>query len=108
MSSKFIYLVNTNTQIDNNLIVYICKTQRKYLYQSEQINLQTDLTTRNHSIRMNAVLLPTVRASVAANRCQCQWGIGTERGPQVNKFEQVFNDNHQMSLPVGPEGGSHV
>ena len=28
-------------------------------------------------------------------------GIGWGIGPQVNKFEQVFNDNHQMSVAGG-------
>ena len=36
--------------------------------------------------------LPTVCVLVAA-RCQNQW-----EGPQVNKFEQVSSDDHQMSL----------
>ena len=36
--------------------------------------------------------LPTVRASAAS--CQYWWG----GGPQVNKFEQVSSDGHQMPL----------
>ena len=38
-----------------------------------------------------------VRASVATTTCHSQ-------GPQVNKFEQVSSDDHQMSLAVGPGG----
>ena len=36
-----------------------------------------------------------LRASIVT-RCQVSTGGGG--GPEVNKFEQVFNDGHQMSL----------
>ena len=45
--------------------------------------------------------LPTVCVLVAT-RCQYQW-----EGPQVNKFEQVSSDGHQMSL-VGTVRSSEV
>ena len=32
---------------------------------------------------------------------QCQWGVWGGRGPQVNKFEKVSGDDHQMSLAGG-------
>ena len=35
---------------------------------------------------------------------------GGELGPQVNKFEQVYNDDHQMSVAgggVGPRSDIH-
>ena len=35
--------------------------------------------------------------SVTTTRCQYQWGVGL----QVNKFEQVSSDDHQMSLAGG-------
>ena len=37
---------------------------------------------------------------VHTTRCQYQW-----EGPQVNKFEQVTSDCHQMSLPEGQGQG---
>ena len=42
------------------------------------------------------LLALTVSASTAT-RCQYQWG----RGLEVNKFEQVSSDGHQMSLVGG-------
>ena len=42
--------------------------------------------------------LPTVRVLVATTRCQYWWG----EGPQMSKFEQVSNDDHEM--PVVGEG----
>ena len=55
--------------------------------------------TRQHSSRMHTTRLPTVHVSVATTRCQYWW---RERvGPQVNKFEQVFSNDHQMSLVEG-------
>ena len=50
---------------------------------------------------MHTIHLPTVHVSVDATRCQYWWG---QVGPQVNKFEQVFSDDHQMSVAGG--GGS--
>ena len=42
--------------------------------------------------------LPTIRISVSTTRYQYP-GVGEgELGPQVNKFEQVYNDDHQMSV----------
>ena len=45
---------------------------------------------------MRTTRLPTIRA--LAIRCQYQWG----ESPQINKFEQVSSDCHQMSLAGGP------
>ena len=42
-------------------------------------------------------------ASVTATRCQYQWG----EGPQMNKFEQVSSDHHQMSV-AGAGAGPQV
>ena len=47
---------------------------------------------------MHTARLPTVRVSVATTRCQYWWRVG----PQVNKFEWVSKDDHQMSV-VGRE-----
>ena len=49
--------------------------------------------------------LPTVRISVVSTRCQYQ-GVGV--GSQVNKFEQVSSDDHQMFVPGGRVSRSHV
>ena len=65
---------------------------------------------------MRTARLPTVRALVANTRyqycCLYVWGWG---GPEVNKFEQVSSDDHQMSVEgegVGTQvscpGGTHV
>ena len=43
---------------------------------------------------MHTTRLPTIRVSVATTRCQYHAGVG----PQVNKSEQVSNDDHQMSV----------
>ena len=44
---------------------------------------------------MRANRLPTVLVSVATTRYQNRRrGVG----PQVNKFEQLFSDDHQMSV----------
>ena len=56
------------------------------------------MVTRQHSSRMRIAHLPTILALVAATRCQYWWG---RVGPQVNKFEQVSHDNHQMSVARG-------
>ena len=56
--------------------------------------------------RMCTAHLPTVRASMAT-RCQYRWEGWLGTGVQVNKFEQVVSDGHQVSL-AGEEvvGGS--
>ena len=41
--------------------------------------------------------LPIVRVLVATTRCQYHAGLG----PQVNNFEQVSSDDHQMSVARG-------
>ena len=51
--------------------------------------------TRMHSTRMHTACLPTVGVSVATTGFQ-YW---LEGGLKVNKFEQVFSDDHQMSVP---------
>ena len=54
--------------------------------------------TTQHSSRMHTSRLPTVRVSVTTTKCwYCFGGID----PQVNKFEQVSNNDHQMSVAVG-------
>ena len=50
--------------------------------------------TKQNSSRMRTVRLPTTCVLVATTRCQYRWGIGL----QVNKFEQVSSDDHQMSV----------
>ena len=67
--------------------------------------------TRKHSSRMRTTRLPTLHVSVTTTRCQYWWGVNSERVgcPQVNKFEQVFSDYHQLSVAEvgipGPIGG---
>ena len=46
---------------------------------------------------MHTARLPTIPASVAT-KCQYWWGVAS---PQVNKFEQVSGDSHQISLAGG-------
>ena len=55
------------------------------------------LITRKHSIRMRAPLLRSaVQCSASmTTRCQHQW-TEWEGGPEVNKFELVSSDGHQM------------
>ena len=62
---------------------------------------ETISETRQHFGRMRAIRLPTVRVSVATTRCQCCGG----GGPQVNKYEQVSSDDHQMSMGGWGAGG---
>ena len=50
-----------------------------------------------HSSRMHTARLQTVHVSVATTRCQYCDGVG----PQLNKFEQVSSDDHQMSVVQG-------
>ena len=63
-------------------------------------------TARQHSSRMHTTHLKTVRpsVSVATTRCHSmEGGVSSQK----NKFEQVSNDHHQMSLAgegVGPQG----
>ena len=45
---------------------------------------------------MHTIRLQTIHASVDITRMS----LG---GYQVNKFEQVFSDDHQMSLARGPD-----
>ena len=47
---------------------------------------------------MHTARLPTVSALVTT-RCQYRWGC-----PQVNKFEQVSSNGHQMSPSIGVLG----
>ena len=56
--------------------------------------------TRKHSSKMRIARLTTTHA--LSTRCQ-YW----QRGPQMNKFEQVSSVGHQMSLAGGEgwEGG---
>ena len=41
-----------------------------------------------------------------ANRCQYQWSGVEGWRPQVNKFELVSSNGHQMSLTVGTRAGA--
>ena len=65
----------------------------------------TAFSTRHHSSRMHTARLETVCASksVATNRCHGGWGWWL--GLQINKFEQVSSDHHQMSLTWGRSPG---
>ena len=49
-----------------------------------------------HSSSVPAARLPRVRVSLATTGCQYWWGMGI--GPQMNKFEQVSSDDHQISV----------
>ena len=62
----------------------------------------TSFNRRQHSSRMRTARLPTICVSVATTRCQYCWG-----NPQVNNFEQVSVDDHQMSVVgrVAPRSG---
>ena len=65
--------------------------------------------TRQYSSRMRTTRLPTVGVSVVSTRCQD--GGPRVLGPRVNKFEQVFSDDHQMSVAggwVGIEDPCHM
>ena len=61
---------------------------------------------------MRTARLPTVCVSVATIRCQYH-GVGGVC-PQVNKFQQVSNDDHQMSdggrspVVMSSEGGGGI
>ena len=64
---------------------------------------------RQYSSRMRTARLPTVGVSVVSTRCQ--YGGPRVLGPQVNKFEQVFSDDHQMSVAgdgVGIQDPCHM
>ena len=63
------------------------------------------ILTGQHSIRMHTTRLSTISVSVAATRCQyCGRGICHE----VNKFEQVSNGDHQISVAGGRASRPHV
>ena len=51
------------------------------------------------NIPVGCTHLPTVYVPVATTRCRYHLGGGL--GPQVNKFEQVSSDDHQMSVAWG-------
>ena len=51
---------------------------------------------------MRTARLPTIPVLVATTRCQYQWG---SIGPQVNKFEKVSSDDHQMTVAGGRRPG---
>ena len=57
--------------------------------------------TRKHSSRMRTARLETVHAPIllATTRCLFMGEVG--EGPQMNKFEQVSSDHHQLSLTGG-------
>ena len=60
--------------------------------------LSVPIQTRRHSSRMRTTRLLTVRVLMAATGRQCRgWGVMS----QVNKFEQVSSDDHQISVEVG-------
>ena len=42
--------------------------------------------------------METIRASVSVVTTRCRSWRGGGEGYQMNKFEQVFTDHHQMSL----------
>ena len=69
---------------------------------SSQVQVKQIVVTKQRSIRMQNP--PTIWVSVTTTRCQYQWGTV---GPQVNQFEQVSGDDHQMSV-AGGEGGIQV
>ena len=54
---------------------------------------------------MSTIRLPTVRVLMATTRSQ---GGAVGVGPQVNKFEQVSSDDHQMSVAGGRRVGPQV
>ena len=56
---------------------------------------QKYMKTKQHSSRMRRMRLPTVCVLVATTRCQYQ----------VNKFEQVSSDDHQMPVAGGESPG---
>ena len=62
----------------------------KLKFNPEILTSEETIYTRKRSSRMRTARLPTERAS--ATRCQYPGG------PQVNKFEQVSSDGHQISL----------
>ena len=65
-------------------------------------------STIQYSSRTHTALLSTVRVSVATTICQYQWIRWADVGPQVNKIEQVYSDDRQMSVAgVGYPGPIH-
>ena len=56
---------------------------------------------------MSTIRLPTVRVLMATTRSR-GWGGAVGVGPQVNKFEQVSSDDHQMSVAGGRRVGPQV
>ena len=57
---------------------------------------------------MHTVRLETVYASVSVATARCLFLGGWGIGPQMNKFEQVSSDHHQMSLAGGAGVGPQV
>ena len=54
--------------------------------------------TRKHSSRMHSIPLETIHASVSLATTKCHSRGGGGGKSQMNKFEQVSSDHHQMSL----------
>ena len=75
-------------------------TEVKDISESLLQDSQNQLQTRKYSSRMRTAHLHQLYGHSIATRChhQCWWGRG---GIEVNKFEQVFSDGHQMSQAGG-------
>ena len=67
------------------------------MYKSYSVDNKGETTQR--SSRMHTARLPTARVSVTTTRCWYCFGGGVDS--QVNKFEQVSNNDHQMSVAGG-------
>ena len=74
------------------------RTVLNIVAESSSVNLQQ---TRMHSRRMLTARLETVHVSVSVATISC-FGERVGVGPEMNKFEQVSNDHHQM--PLAAEG----
>ena len=70
--------------LQKNCIDYFCKIVSKHF------SLWILFSTRKHSSRMRTTCL--VNHTCFTTRCQHQWG-----DPEVNKFEQVSSDGHQVT-----------
>ena len=67
------------------------------MLQYKQVRVENNEIKSQHFSRMRTTLLPTVRVSLATTWCRYWLGVGGV-GPEVNKFEQVSSDDHQMSV----------
>ena len=68
----------------------VCNLETYFTVANDQL-IAFLLLTRQHSSRIHTTHLPSIHVSVATTRSQ-------HIDPQLNKFEQISRDDHQLSV----------